>query len=410
MLVRIKIAQSAKEMADVFRLRYRVFVEDEGILKGLASHKSKTIFDLYDALPLVANIIAYSSNEPVGTIRINLDTGAGLPSDEFGDFSGYKKEIEEQWKNSASNHLPLRFGSAGMLAIHSDWRKRRDVIMALFKMGAGAGRNWGCSHIIATPIAKTATMYMRLGFKKLGTPHWVDEVGDDVQAVAGAFDDFYNWTFGGLMENERFLSVFANRFQRVILGKGETLFKEGDPGREAYIIDTGTIRVSRTTSGSQGESTLAMLGRGDLFGELSLIDAKPRSANVTALTNVELVALDREDFMCGLKENPAHMEDMLELFAARIRRTDELIAVMQGSGTQRMDHALEDICNSAAPDRKRPGMLLAKVGLTDFARNAGVSESEAKMYLDMKKEMGIIEYNEYRIWFPTAAKSNKQQP
>ena len=149
-----------------------------------------------------------------------------------------------------------------------------------------------------------------------------------------------------------------------------------------------------------------MLGRGDLFGELSLIDAKPRSANVTALTNVELIALDREDFMCGLKEDPTHMEDMLELFAARIRRTDELIAVMQGSGTQRMDHALEDIYNSAVADRKRPNMLLAKVGLADFARNAGVSKSEAKLYLDMKKEMGVIEHNEYRIWFTVAEKPN----
>ncbi len=405
MLVRIKVAQSAKEMADVFRLRYQVFVKDEGILKGLASHKSETIFDHYDVFPLAANIIAYSNGEPVGTIRINLDTGGGLPSDEFADFSAYKKEVEEQWKRSSSCHLPLRFGSAGMLAIHPDWRKHCDVILALFKMGAGVGRNWGCTHIIATPIAKTAAMYMRLGFKTLGDPCWIEEVGDDVQAVAGSFDDFYKWTFGDLLENKIFLSAFANSAQRVVLGKGETLFSEGDLGQEAYIIDTGTVRVSHSTGNEDAKhSTIAVLGRGDLLGELSLIDAKPRSANVTALTNVELVALDREDFMRELKENPAHMEDMLELFAARIRRTDELIAAMQGSMVQRMDHALKDIYHSAAPDRKRPGMLLARVGLADFARNAGVSESEARIYLDEKKGMDLIEYNERRIWFPAVKK------
>ncbi len=406
MTVRVKIAKTAKELDDIFHLRHQVYVKGEGVLKGIVSEESETIFDRFDALPPVGNIIAYSGNEPIGTMRINLDAGVGLPPDDSSDFSEYRERIVEQWMRSHSS--PPRFGSAGMLAIRSDWRNRRDVIHALLKMGAGVGRTWGGTHIIATPSSRTAAMYIRLGFEVLGEKIWIDEFGDYIQPVAGTFEDFYNWTFGGLMENERFLSAFAKRFQRVILGKGESLFKEGDSGREAYIIDAGTIRVSRTTSGSQGESTLAMLGRGDLFGELSLIDAKPRSANVTALTNVELVALDREDFMCGLKEDPTHMEDMLELFAARIRRTDELIAVMQGSGTQRMDHALEDIRNSAAPDRKRSDMLLAKVGLVDFARNAEVSESEARMYLDMKKEMGVIEYNEYRIWFPVPAKPNKQ--
>ncbi len=404
MTVRVKIAKTAKELDDVFHLRHQVYVKGEGVLKGIVSEESETIFDRFDALPPVGNIIAYSGNEPIGTMRINLDAGVGLPPDDSSDFTAYRERIVEQWMRTHSS--PPQFGSAGMLAIRSDWRNRRDVIHALLKMGAGVGRTWGGTHIIATPSSRTAAMYIRLGFEVLGEKIWIDEFGDYIQPVAGTFEDFYNWTFGGLMENERFLLAFATRFQRVILGKGETLFKEGDSGREAYIIDTGTIRVSRTTSGEQGESTLAMLGRGDLFGELSLIDAKPRSANVTALTNVELIALDREDFMCGLKEDPTHMEDMLELFAARIRRTDELIAVMQGSGTQRMDHALEDIRNSAVPDRKRPNMLLAKVGLADFARNAGVSKSEAKLYLDMKKEMGVIEHNEYRIWFTVAAKPN----
>lgn len=49
---------------------------------------------------------------------------------------------------------------------------------------------------------------------------WIDEFGDYIQPVAGTFEDFYNWTFGGLMENERFLLAFATRFQRVILDSG----------------------------------------------------------------------------------------------------------------------------------------------------------------------------------------------
>lgn len=401
MSVRIKIAQTAGELDDVFHLRHQVYVTGEGVLTGLVSEESRTVFDRFDVLPPVANIVAYNGDVPIGAMRINLDAGAGLPSDELYDFSEYRERIAEEWMRD--HDAPPRFGSAGMLAIHSGWRNRRDVIRALFKMGAGIGRTWGGTHIIATPSAKTATMYTRLGFETLSDKCWIEDIGDHIQAVAGSFEEFYNWTFGNLMESTQFLEVFANRFQRIILGREETLFREGDTGREAYIIDSGNVRISRGSEKEADESTLAILGRGDLLGELSLIDDKPRSAHATALTNVELIALDRDDFLNGLKEQPCRMQDMLELFAARIRRADELIGRLHhGSKINRMDHALEDIRSSAAPDVKRPEVLLAKIGLIEFARNAGVSEEEASEYLETQKEKRCIEYTDRRIRFLTS--------
>ena len=217
--------------------------------------------------------------------------------------------------------------------------------------------------------------------------------------MAGLFEDYYNWAFGDLVENRRFLDAFADRFQRMILGGGDTLFQEGDQGHEAYIIDSGAIRISRHVRETGEEPTLATLGRGDMLGELSLIDSKPRSARATALTSTELITLDREDFINRLKEQPSHMQDMLALFAARIRRADELIAALHGSAVQRMKHALEDIHNSAVSDAKRPDTLLAKVGLKEFAQNAGVSDQEAREYLDDEQREQRIEYTERRIRF-----------
>jgi len=106
--------------------------------KGIVSEESETIFDRFDALPPVGNIIAYSGDEPIGTMRINLDAGVGLPPDDSSDFTEYRERIVEQWMRTHSS--PPRFGSAGMLAIRSDWRNRRDVIHALLKMGAGVGQ------------------------------------------------------------------------------------------------------------------------------------------------------------------------------------------------------------------------------------------------------------------------------
>ncbi len=396
MSVRIKVAQTARELNDVFHLRHQVYVKGEGVLKQVVSEDSGTVFDRFDALPPVANIIAYSGEEPIGTMRINLDTGTGLPPDELYDFSEYRRQITEQWTHS--HDTPPSFGSAGMLAIHSDWRNRRDVILALLKMGAGIGRTWGGTHVIATPSSRTASMYTKLGFETLGDARWIEAIGDHIQAVAGTFEDFYNWTFGNLIENRRFLDAFANRFQRLILGSGETLFEEGSEGHEAFIIDSGTIRISRISDTSKGESTLAVLGKGDLLGELSLVDAKPRSAHATALTNTELIVLIREDFISGLKER-GRMQDMLEFLAARLRRADELIAALHGSATERMNHAFEDIQISAVSDPKRPGVLIAKVGLIDFASNAGVTEQEARIYLEDKKALQLIEYTDRRIRF-----------
>ncbi len=396
MSVRIKIAQTAKELDDVFHLRHQVYVKGEGVLKGMVSEESGTVFDRFDALPPVANIIAYSGDKAIGTMRINLDTGTGLPPDELHDFSEYRKQITEQWM--LSHDTPPRFGSAGMLAIHSDWRNRRDVIRALLKLGAGIGSTWGGTHIIATPSAKTAAMYTKLGFETLDNVRWIEEIGDHIQAVAGTFENFYNWTFGNLIENRRFLDAFANRFQRLILGNGETLFQEGSEGHEAFIIDTGTIRISRASAVSDRDSTLAVLGRGDLFGELSLFDAKPRSAHATALTNSELVVLVREDFISGLKER-GRMQYMLEFLAGRLRRANELIGALHGSDAQRMKHAFDDIQSSAVSDPKRPGVLLAKVGLIEFASNAGVTEQEARKYLDEQEASQQIEYTDRRIRF-----------
>ena len=87
MSVRIKIANNACELDDVFRLRHMVYVKQEGVFQGAEEGR---VFDRFDVQPPVANLIAYDGVKAIGTLRINLDTGTDLPADELYDFSEYR--------------------------------------------------------------------------------------------------------------------------------------------------------------------------------------------------------------------------------------------------------------------------------------------------------------------------------
>ncbi|MFZ1653813.1 MAG: cyclic nucleotide-binding domain-containing protein, partial [Candidatus Nanopelagicales bacterium] len=76
----------------------------------------------------------------------------------------------------------------------------------------------------------------------------------------------------------------------VNLSKGQILFHEGDRGERLYIITDGKMKLGHTSTDGR-ESLLAVLGPGELLGELSLFDPGPRTATATALTDVSLMAL-----------------------------------------------------------------------------------------------------------------------
>ena len=89
------------------------------------------------------------------------------------------------------------------------------------------------------------------------------------------------------------------------ISSGRTVVREGDVGREFMIILSGTASVSK-----QGNK-FATLGPGDFFGELSLLGKGPRSATVTAETDLQLKALNRREFATMLDKNPKIAEMVL---------------------------------------------------------------------------------------------------
>jgi CRP/FNR family transcriptional regulator, cyclic AMP receptor protein len=103
------------------------------------------------------------------------------------------------------------------------------------------------------------------------------------------------------------------------LAAGTVLTREGAAGGLAYILASGQAEVVR------GKRRLAVLGPGDVVGELSLIDGKPRSATVRALTDLEVLEIDARDLRRMLRQAPAVTRKLLEALSERLRHADSLI-------------------------------------------------------------------------------------
>jgi CRP/FNR family cyclic AMP-dependent transcriptional regulator len=105
---------------------------------------------------------------------------------------------------------------------------------------------------------------------------------------------------------------------------GQILFQAGDAGDSMYLIDDGKVQISmRSTDGE--ELILAVLARGDFFGEMALFDGKPRSANATVVESGRLAVLSRPHFLSFLRTSPNGALEMLTALTRRLRRTDELL-------------------------------------------------------------------------------------
>jgi CRP/FNR family transcriptional regulator, cyclic AMP receptor protein len=104
--------------------------------------------------------------------------------------------------------------------------------------------------------------------------------------------------------------------------RGKIVFSEGDAGDRLYVILDGKIKLG-TSSTDGRESLLAVLGPGEMFGELSLFDPGPRTSTATALTEATLLGLGHESLRPWLTGRPGVAEALLKALSQRLRRTNE---------------------------------------------------------------------------------------
>ncbi|MEK7821512.1 MAG: cyclic nucleotide-binding domain-containing protein [Planctomycetota bacterium] len=113
---------------------------------------------------------------------------------------------------------------------------------------------------------------------------------------------------------------------------GEVIVKEGTQSRTMYVIQSGNVKVVK--SEGETETALAMLGEGDIFGEMSLFDAKPRSATVKAVGEARVLAIDHENFLKRIKMDPSLAFRTIKQMSQRIRDLNSRLSFALGTVNQ----------------------------------------------------------------------------
>lgn len=121
------------------------------------------------------------------------------------------------------------------------------------------------------------------------------------------------------------LSQLADSLGRQHYEKGDTIFKEADPSHEAYLIESGQIRIQRKTP--YGRFSLASIGTGALFGETSFVDRAPRSGDAVASVSTEVLTLSPSILEAKLEADPRLKLSLYWTFwkslSAKLRQTNE---------------------------------------------------------------------------------------
>jgi CRP-like cAMP-binding protein len=119
--------------------------------------------------------------------------------------------------------------------------------------------------------------------------------------------------------------ALVDSMEETQLPRGEVLFHEGDTGDRVYVVIEGKVKLGRHASDGR-ENLLAILGPGQMFGELSLFDPGPRSATVTAVTDAVLLGLSQQKLMAWMDGRPDVARGLLAQLAGRLRRANDIVA------------------------------------------------------------------------------------
>ena len=129
--------------------------------------------------------------------------------------------------------------------------------------------------------------------------------------------------FEGLDEDSA--RALRRQMPDVKLSRGEHLFMEGQEGDRLYIVLDGKLKLTRAAADGR-ENLLSVLGPGEMFGELSLFDPRPRTSSASAVTEVVLAVLPHDALLPLLRKRPEISLHMMRALVQRLRRANDVTA------------------------------------------------------------------------------------
>lgn len=106
------------------------------------------------------------------------------------------------------------------------------------------------------------------------------------------------------------------------VGRDNVIFSKGDPGTCLFVVGSGVVKVT-TPSADGKNAALNLIREGEIFGEIALLDGRPRTANAIAHTDCQLLIIERCDFIPLLRSQPDITIRLVEILCSRLRRTTE---------------------------------------------------------------------------------------
>jgi CRP/FNR family transcriptional regulator, cyclic AMP receptor protein len=165
------------------------------------------------------------------------------------------------------------------------------------------------------------------------------------------------------MADDKLYERFGREFP-----KGHLLFKDGEPGKEMFVIQSGKVRISKEMRGV--EKTLVVLGAGAFFGEMSILNNKPRSATATVEEEAKLLVIYPKTFEAMVRGNAEIAIRMIKTLAQRLQETDEQIEnLLLKDHNSRVVHFL---CHQAKRGSQQPDGVLVELGVKELAAKIGL--------------------------------------
>lgn len=165
---------------------------------------------------------------------------------------------------------------------------------------------------------------------------------------------------------------------------GDVLCSKGEMSSTLFVLLKGQVMVVGVDDEGR-EVLLNLLKPGDFFGEISLIDGRPRSADVIAVTDGEALLVRRSDFMALAERMPQLIWQIMEAIAKRMRETDELVMRMAWLNAQeRVAWALLEFANPK-------GQLPQWVGVSIIAKRCGLARETASRIVSQWQKEGILQ-------------------
>ncbi len=185
--------------------------------------------------------------------------------------------------------------------------------------------------------------------------------------------------------------------------KNSMIILEEEMGDVVFIVMSGTVKITRVNDEGK-EVILAMLGSGEVFGEMAILDGESRSANALAQENCEVVTINREEFLNIVKTNNKVALNLMTEFAIRLRKSDQQIeALSLDDAEHRIGVSILNLAEEMGVIRKGAVTIENLPYQQDIANMAGTSRETVSRVMKIFEDRGLITKTGHKLSIPDYA-------